>query len=130
MKLLLISNVYKTFYFCGSLIQSSQCCQITTIVIAKLNLKVLWIQLYNFILLKPVTPLPVNMRCTRIAVDCQYAVVCRNVDVVGLYHNFVARARDPLWEESWGSGKKSKKMHGIHCIPLLPDPVHQAPGNI
>ena len=29
--------------------------------------------------------------------------------------NLVARARDPLWEESWGSGKKPKRMHGIHC---------------
>ena len=29
--LLLISNVYKTLYFFVSLIQSSQCCQITTI---------------------------------------------------------------------------------------------------
>ena len=38
--------------------------------------------------------------------------------------NLVARARDPLWEESWGSGKKPKRMHGIHCIPLLSDPVH------
>ena len=28
--------------------------------------------------------------------------------------NVVARARDPLWEESSGSGKKSKRMHGIH----------------
>ena len=40
--------------------------------------------------------------------------------------NLVARARDPLWEESWGSGKKPKRMHGIHCIPLLSDPVHWA----
>ena len=40
--------------------------------------------------------------------------------------NLVARARDPLWENSWGSGKKSKIMHGIHCIPLLSDPVHYA----
>ena len=38
--------------------------------------------------------------------------------------NLVARARDPLWEESWGSGKKPKRMHGIHCIPLLSDPAH------
>ena len=41
-----------------------------------------------------------------------------------LFCNLVARARDPLWEESWGSGKKPKRMHGIHCIPLLSDPVH------
>ena len=39
-------------------------------------------------------------------------------------YNLVARARDPLWEESWGSGKKPKRMHRIHCIPLLSDPVH------
>ena len=38
--------------------------------------------------------------------------------------NLVARARDPLWEESWGSGKKPKRMHGIHCITLLSDPAH------
>ena len=38
--------------------------------------------------------------------------------------NLVARARDPLWEESWGSGKEPKRMHGIHCISLLSDPVH------
>ena len=38
--------------------------------------------------------------------------------------NLVARARDPLWEESWGSGKKPERMHGIHCIPFLSDPVH------
>ena len=35
--------------------------------------------------------------------------------------NLVARARDPLWEESWGSGKKPKRMHRIHRIPLLSD---------
>ena len=28
--------------------------------------------------------------------------------------NLVARTRDPLWEESSGSGKKSKRMHRIH----------------
>ena len=28
--------------------------------------------------------------------------------------NLVARAHDPLWEESWGSGKKPKRMQGIH----------------
>ena len=33
-----------------------------------------------------------------------------------IYNNLVARARDPLSEESWGSGKKPKRMHGIHCI--------------
>ena len=31
MRISFISNVYKTFYFCGSSIRSSQCCQITTI---------------------------------------------------------------------------------------------------
>ena len=40
--------------------------------------------------------------------------------------NLVAKARDPPWEESWGSGKKPKRMHRIHCIPLLSDPVHLA----
>ena len=45
--------------------------------------------------------------------------------LIGYYGpNLVARARDPLWEESWGCGKKPKSMHGIHCIPLLSDPVH------
>ena len=38
--------------------------------------------------------------------------------------NLAARTRDPLMEESWGSGKKPKRMHGTHCIPLLLDPVH------
>ena len=29
--------------------------------------------------------------------------------VVTTLVNFLARARDPLWEESWDSGKKPKK---------------------
>ena len=46
------------------------------------------------------------------------------VNINCVWYNLVARARDPVWEESWGSGKEPKRMHGIHCIPLLSDPVH------
>ena len=38
------------------------------------------------------------------------------------FHNLVDRARDPLWEESWGSRKKLKRIHRIPA-PLQSDPA-------
>ena len=46
MTLLFISSVYKTFCFCESLIRSSQCYQITT-VIANFDLKDLSLFIYT-----------------------------------------------------------------------------------
>ena len=33
--------------------------------------------------------------------------------------SLVATAHDPLWKESWGSEKKPKRMHRIHCTIII-----------
>ena len=38
------------------------------------------------------------------------------------FHNLIDRARDPLWEDRWGSRKKLKRMQRIPA-PLLSDPA-------
>ena len=53
---------------------------------------------------------------TSIYNEVWYVVTDDRMCVKEVKFNLVARARDPLWEESWGSGKKPKRMHGIHCI--------------
>ena len=42
--------------------------------------------------------------------------------------NLVARARDPLWEESWGSGKKAQKnaQNSLHSITIRSKYTRQA----
>ena len=44
--------------------------------------------------------------------------------------NLVARARDPLWEESRGFGKKPKRMHGIHLNLLPMEPLQRVENDI
>ena len=44
--------------------------------------------------------------------------------------NLVARARDPLWEESWGFGKKRKRMYGIHLNFLTMEPLQGVENDI
>ena len=44
--------------------------------------------------------------------------------------NLVARARDPLCEEPWGSGKKPKRMHEIHLNFLTMEPLQGVENDI